>query len=86
MTQQQILAHLAAQTVPQSDDQITARFGVKLTAAALVEDALLILLYDGFVWEPLGEFRGWAISDTGREELKRLSKPETKKREQMQMF
>lgn len=86
MTQQQILAHLAAQSVPQSDDQITAHFGVKLTAAALVEDALLLLLYDEFVCEPLGEFRGWRITDAGREELARLSKPEPNKREQMQMF
>lgn len=86
MNPARILRYLSEQSRPLSDRQVTEHFGLKLQDAELCENVLLDLPYDGYVCEPEGEFRGWAISDKGRAGLAEMSKPVVKKREQMSMF
>jgi DNA-binding PadR family transcriptional regulator len=89
MTPTAVLACLAAQTEPAKLPAIGAHFGIDVfhPRASTLECILLRLIDDGArVCEPLGEFKGYAITDAGREELKRLQTPVPKKREQMSMF
>lgn len=86
MSPARILAYLAEQTQPLTEDQITAHFGLTITAAALCESTLLRMLDDGKLCEPLGEFKGFSITDAGREALAEMSKTVARKPAQMSMF
>jgi DNA-binding PadR family transcriptional regulator len=85
MTPREILAFLSDQAAPVDIEYIIGHFGIKLfePRCAMLETMLLRLIDDGArVCEPLGPFKGYAITDAGREELK----PKAKKPAQMAMF
>jgi len=86
MSPARILRYLSEQSRPLNDRQITEQFGLKLQDAALCENVLLDLLYDGYVCEPAGEFRGWSITEKGRAALAIMSKPVEKKPKQISLF
>ncbi|MDE2426756.1 MAG: hypothetical protein KGO96_12715 [Elusimicrobia bacterium] len=86
MTPAALLKHLSQQSSPQTESEITARFGLRLTDAALCESALLRLLDDGMLCEPLGEWKGYAITDQGRAALAEMVKQVANKQTQKSMF
>ena len=88
MTPAAVLAYLSTQSEPVDIEFVIGHFGVGLfePRCAMLESMLLRLIDDGNASEPLGPFKGYQITDQGRQLLKELTKTVVRRPTQKAMF